>query len=45
MSWTPLEDVERRDAEITVLEKLLNRQAALPQSTEPNFQGLTKTHK
>lgn len=45
MSWTPLEDIERRDAEIAALEKLLNRQAALPQCTEPNFQGLTKSHK
>ncbi|XP_014737265.1 PREDICTED: uncharacterized protein C1orf50 homolog [Sturnus vulgaris] len=45
MSWTPVEDIERRDAEITALEKLLNRQAALPQCTEPNFQGLTKSHK
>uniref|UniRef100_A0A8C3D3N8 Uncharacterized protein n=2 Tax=Corvus moneduloides TaxID=1196302 RepID=A0A8C3D3N8_CORMO len=44
MSWTPFEDIERRDAEITVLEKLLSRQAALPPCTEPNFQGLTKSH-
>ncbi|XP_030363991.1 uncharacterized protein C1orf50 homolog [Strigops habroptila] len=42
MSWTPLEDLERRDAEINILEKLLSRQAALPPCTEPNFQGLTK---
>ncbi|XP_036252059.1 uncharacterized protein C1orf50 homolog [Molothrus ater] len=45
MSWTPFEDIERRDAEITVLEKLLNQQAALPLCMEPNFQGLTKSHK
>ncbi|KAJ7427379.1 hypothetical protein WISP_07642 [Willisornis vidua] len=44
MSWTPFEDIERRDAEITSLEKLLTRQAALPPCTEPNFQGLTKSH-
>ncbi|XP_025906854.1 uncharacterized protein C1orf50 homolog [Nothoprocta perdicaria] len=42
MSWTPFEDVERRDAEIKALDKLLSRQAALPSSTEPNFHGLTK---
>ncbi|XP_064534765.1 uncharacterized protein C1orf50 homolog [Pseudopipra pipra] len=42
MSWTPFEDIERRDAETAILEKLLSRQAALPPCTEPNFQGLTK---
>ncbi|KAM6236484.1 uncharacterized protein C1orf50 homolog isoform 2-T2 [Spheniscus humboldti] len=42
MSWTPFEDIERRDAEINILDKLLSRQAALPPCTEPNFQGLTK---
>ncbi|XP_010226766.1 PREDICTED: uncharacterized protein C1orf50 homolog [Tinamus guttatus] len=42
MSWTPFEDVERRDAEIKALDKLLSQQAALPPCTEPNFQGLTK---
>ncbi|XP_061868938.1 uncharacterized protein C1orf50 homolog [Colius striatus] len=42
MSWTPFEDIERRDAETNILDKLLSRQAALPPCTEPNFQGLTK---
>uniref|UniRef100_A0A8V0ZT77 Chromosome 1 open reading frame 50 n=1 Tax=Gallus gallus TaxID=9031 RepID=A0A8V0ZT77_CHICK len=42
LSWTPFEDIERRDAEMNVLDKLLSRQAALPPCTEPNFQGLTK---
>uniref|UniRef100_A0A8D0GG09 Chromosome 1 open reading frame 50 n=1 Tax=Sphenodon punctatus TaxID=8508 RepID=A0A8D0GG09_SPHPU len=42
MSWTPSENIEKRDAEISILEKLLNQQAALPPCTEPNFQGLTK---
>ncbi|KAM6296228.1 LOW QUALITY PROTEIN: uncharacterized protein C1orf50 homolog, partial [Aegotheles albertisi] len=42
MSWTPFEDIEQRDAEINVLDKLLSQQAALPPCTEPNFQGLTK---
>ncbi|KAM6402779.1 uncharacterized protein C1orf50 homolog [Rhynochetos jubatus] len=42
MSWTPFEDIERRDAEINILDKLLSHQTALPLCTEPNFQGLTK---
>lgn len=42
LSWTPFEDIERRDAEMNILDKLLSRQAALPPCTEPNFQGLTK---
>ncbi|KAJ8259502.1 hypothetical protein GJAV_G00170050 [Gymnothorax javanicus] len=41
MSWTPLEDVEKRDSEIGIMDKLLNQQAALPSATEPNFQGLS----
>ncbi|XP_028824224.1 uncharacterized protein C1orf50 homolog [Denticeps clupeoides] len=40
MSWTPLDEVEKRDTEVGLMEKLLNQQAALPSSTEPNFQGL-----
>ncbi|XP_066493381.1 uncharacterized protein C1orf50 homolog [Tiliqua scincoides] len=42
MSWTPSDDVEKRDAELNILEKLLNQQAALPPCSEPNFQGLTQ---
>lgn len=42
LSWTPFEDIERRDAEMNILDKLLSQQAALPPCTEPNFQGLTK---
>ncbi|KAF7693105.1 uncharacterized protein C1orf50 homolog [Silurus meridionalis] len=42
MSWTPIEDVEKRDAEISVIDKLLNSQSsALPSSTGPNFGGLS----
>ncbi|CAI5782756.1 Uncharacterized protein PODLI_1B036544 [Podarcis lilfordi] len=41
MSWTPSDDIEKRDAELNVLEKLLNQQAALPPCSEPNFRGLT----
>ncbi|XP_055040478.2 uncharacterized protein C1orf50 homolog [Misgurnus anguillicaudatus] len=42
MSWTPQEEVEKRDAEIGIMDKLLNRQTALPASTEPNFESLSK---
>lgn len=42
MSWTPIEDVEKKDAETAIFDKLLNRQAALPASTEPNFEGFSK---
>lgn len=42
MSWTPSENIERRDAEIGIIDKLLSQQAALPQCAEPNFQGLIK---
>ncbi|KAG9260264.1 hypothetical protein AMEX_G26498 [Astyanax mexicanus] len=42
MSWTPVEEVEKRDAEISIMDKLLNSQAALPACTEPNFEGLSK---
>ncbi|XP_062842495.1 uncharacterized protein C1orf50 homolog [Trichomycterus rosablanca] len=42
MSWTPVEDAEKRDAEISIMDKLLNSQAALTACTEPNFQGLSK---
>ncbi|XP_036387825.1 uncharacterized protein C1orf50 homolog [Megalops cyprinoides] len=41
MSWTPLEEVEKRDAEIGIMDKLLSQQTALPPATEPNFQGLS----
>ncbi|XP_061457808.1 uncharacterized protein C1orf50 homolog [Rhineura floridana] len=41
MSWTPSDDIEKRDAELNVLEKLLNQQVALPPCSEPNFRGLT----
>lgn len=41
MSWTPYENIEKRDAEINIIDKLLNEQIALPSSAEPNFRGLT----
>ncbi|XP_048375534.1 uncharacterized protein C1orf50 homolog [Sphaerodactylus townsendi] len=41
LSWTPAGDIEKRDAELNVLEKLLSHQSSLPPCSEPNFQGLT----
>lgn len=41
MSWTPYEDVEKQDAKIGMLDKLLSQPVALPPCTEPTFQGLT----
>ncbi|XP_029803554.1 uncharacterized protein C1orf50 homolog isoform X2 [Suricata suricatta] len=41
MSWTPYEDIEKHDAGISIVDRLLSQPAALPPSTEPAFQGLT----
>ncbi|KAG8142165.1 hypothetical protein E2320_006122 [Naja naja] len=41
LSWTPSDEAEKRDAELNVLEKLLDQQAFLPPCSEPNFRGLT----
>ncbi|XP_060708019.1 uncharacterized protein C1orf50 homolog [Hemiscyllium ocellatum] len=40
MSWTPYEEIEKRDAEVGLIKKLLTQQQTLPHNTEPNFQGL-----
>lgn len=42
MSWTPVGEVEKRDAEIAIMDKLLSRQTALPPYSEPNFKGLNE---
>ncbi|CAL8401062.1 unnamed protein product [Arctogadus glacialis] len=42
MSWTPLAQVERKDAELAIMGKLINRQTALPPCIEPNFEGIGK---
>lgn len=42
MSWTPVDEVEKRDAEIAIIDKLISHQAALPSHTEPNFKGLSE---
>ncbi|XP_048207012.1 uncharacterized protein C1orf50 homolog isoform X2 [Perognathus longimembris pacificus] len=41
LSWTPYEDIEKQDAKISIMDKLLSQPVALPPSTEPTFQGLT----
>ncbi|XP_029434958.1 uncharacterized protein C1orf50 homolog isoform X2 [Rhinatrema bivittatum] len=41
MSWTPHGNIEQRDQEISIIDKVLSQQIALPSSREPNFQGLT----
>nr|XP_012290198.1 uncharacterized protein C1orf50 homolog isoform X4 [Aotus nancymaae] len=41
LSWTPYEDIEKQDAKISMMDKLLSQSVALPPCTEPNFQGLT----
>uniref|UniRef100_A0ABI8AH73 DUF2452 domain-containing protein n=1 Tax=Felis catus TaxID=9685 RepID=A0ABI8AH73_FELCA len=41
LSWTPYEDIEKHDAKISIVDRLLSQPAALPPSTEPAFQGLT----
>ncbi|XP_047439504.1 uncharacterized protein C1orf50 homolog [Mugil cephalus] len=42
MSWTPIEEVEKRDAEIAIMDKLLSQQTALPPYAGPNFKGLSE---
>nr|XP_057911696.1 uncharacterized protein C1orf50 homolog [Doryrhamphus excisus] len=41
MSWTPEADVQKRDSEIAIMDKLVSQQTALPSYMEPNFRGLT----
>ncbi|KAM5161636.1 uncharacterized protein C1orf50 homolog [Callospermophilus lateralis] len=41
LSWTPYEDIEKQDAKISLMDKLLNQPVALPSCTEPTFQRLT----
>ncbi|CAH6790784.1 uncharacterized protein C1orf50 homolog [Phodopus roborovskii] len=41
LSWTPYEDIEKQDAKVGMIDKLLNQPMALPPCTEPTFQGLT----
>ncbi|KAM4588847.1 uncharacterized protein C1orf50 homolog [Odontesthes bonariensis] len=41
MSWSPVDEMEKRDAELAIMDKLISQQTALPMYTEPNFKGLT----
>ncbi|XP_007526187.1 uncharacterized protein C1orf50 homolog [Erinaceus europaeus] len=41
MSWIPYEDIEKQDAKVGIVNKLLNQPMALPPHTESNLQGLT----
>ncbi|XP_057563549.1 uncharacterized protein C1orf50 homolog isoform X3 [Hippopotamus amphibius kiboko] len=43
LSWTLYEDIEKQDANISIVNKLLSQPVALPPSTEPSFQGFTST--
>uniref|UniRef100_A0A3Q2E3P8 Chromosome 1 open reading frame 50 n=1 Tax=Cyprinodon variegatus TaxID=28743 RepID=A0A3Q2E3P8_CYPVA len=44
MSWTPMEQVEKREAEIAIMDKLLRQQTALPPYTQlQRSEGLTLT--
>ncbi|XP_013877731.1 uncharacterized protein C1orf50 homolog [Austrofundulus limnaeus] len=42
MSWTPVDEVEKRDAQMALMDKLLRQQTTLPQHTRTNFKGLTE---
>ncbi|KAK7907417.1 hypothetical protein WMY93_016029 [Mugilogobius chulae] len=42
MSWTPVEDVEKKDAEIAIMDKLLSQRIAIPSNAEPIFKGLSE---
>nr|XP_025712827.1 uncharacterized protein C1orf50 homolog isoform X2 [Callorhinus ursinus] len=42
LSWTPYEDIEKHDAQISIVNTLLSQPAALPPNTEPTFLGLTE---
>uniref|UniRef100_A0A8C6RI13 Expressed sequence AU022252 n=1 Tax=Nannospalax galili TaxID=1026970 RepID=A0A8C6RI13_NANGA len=41
LSWTPYEDIEKQDAKISMMDKLLSQPMAVPPCTEPTLQGLT----
>uniref|UniRef100_A0A0P6JU07 Uncharacterized protein C1orf50 n=1 Tax=Heterocephalus glaber TaxID=10181 RepID=A0A0P6JU07_HETGA len=41
LSWTPYEDIEKQEAKISIMDKLLSQPVALPPCTEPIFQGLS----
>ncbi|CAC5367147.1 Uncharacterized protein C1orf50 homolog,Uncharacterized protein C1orf50 [Mytilus coruscus] len=42
LSWTPIEEVEEKSQEFALIDKILNAQNAITDSSEPNLNGLTK---
>ncbi|XP_024234488.1 uncharacterized protein C1orf50 homolog [Oncorhynchus tshawytscha] len=42
MSWTPIDDVAKKDAEIAIMDKILSQQTTLPPCLEPNFENISK---
>ncbi|CAN9512175.1 unnamed protein product [Ophioblennius macclurei] len=40
MSWTPVEEVEKKEAEIAIMDKLLSQQTSLPSYPGLNFKGI-----
>lgn len=42
MSWTPVEEVEKKEAQIAIMDKLLSQQTSLPPYSELNFRGLSE---
>ncbi|XP_002715753.2 uncharacterized protein C1orf50 homolog isoform X1 [Oryctolagus cuniculus] len=40
LSWTPYEDIEKQDAKISMMDKVLGQPVALPPCSEPSFRAL-----
>ena len=41
MSWTPYDDIEKREQDYAVIDKIMNAQKAIVDAEAPNFKGLT----
>ncbi|CAH1772237.1 unnamed protein product [Owenia fusiformis] len=44
MSWTEYKDIEKRGQDFAMIDKILNTQLALTESSQPNFDGLIKSN-
>lgn len=42
MSWTPVEEVEKKEAELAIMDKLISQQTSLPTHSGPIFKGLSE---
>ncbi|XP_064642410.1 uncharacterized protein C1orf50 homolog [Lineus longissimus] len=42
-SWTPFEDVPKREENDALINKIINAKYALPDCTKPNFEGIRKS--